>query len=356
MGGSIRIVANPPIMQFTSRPNRISLILAGDIGGTNARFGYYADGKRQALADLLTANFESADALLAAALEALDGENIEACCLALAGPVFGDEAKLTNGDLTFSRQGVAACLQDGKACSQMDVERVHLVNDIVALGSSVALSGNNHEQLFGTLGAATSSESTKGVVAVGTGLGMAVIVDGRCLPSEGGHAGVAPVGGFERELLAATEAELPENTGVISWERYLSGPGLKTLYRAVCHVWGAKPAPLDSQEISSRALAETDPTCHTTLETWVAMLATACGGLAVTALALGGIYLAGPLPLAAAEWLRGPGFRRRFEEAAWAADLQRTPVYLIDDAYAGLDGAHSIAAARLQAMDGGTAC
>lgn len=323
------------------------MILAGDIGGTNARFGCYADGKRQAVADLLTADFESADALLAAALEAL-GNDIEACCLALAGPVFGDEAKLTNGNLAFSRQGVAACLRNANGPSPVALDRVHLVNDIVALGSAVMLPGTRREQLFGTPSVAGAIDGVKGVVAVGTGLGMAVIVDGRCLPSEGGHAGVAPVGGFERELLAATEAELPDGAGVIAWERYLSGPGLTTLYRAVCRVWGAKPATIDPQEISRRALAETDPLCHTTLETWVAMLATACGGLAVTALALGGVYLAGPLPIAAAAWLRGPQFRRRFEEAAWAADLQQIPVYLIDDAYAGLDGAHGIAAAPLR--------
>ena len=68
------------------------------------------------------------------------------------------------------------------------------------------------------------------------------------------------------------------------------------------------------------------------------------GGLAVTALALGGIYLAGSIPLAIAELLRGSLFRRRFEESAWAADfLQQVPVYLVTDPLAGLEGAHIVA-------------
>ena len=316
------------------------MILAGDIGGTNARFGGYANGQRFAVANLRTRDFDSVEDLLNAALEKLARDDVEACCLAVAGPVFGDEARLTNGRLAFSRRRVADCLQARNPRSPVDVGRVHVINDLVALGSAVAAHGDAHELICGT-----PNDGTKGVVAAGTGLGMALVVDGACLPSEGGHAGVVPVGGFERELLAVTEAE-QGNAGIVAWEHYLSGPGFETLYRAVCGVWGAKPEAIAEQEISRRALAETDPLCHTTLETWLGLLATACGGFAVTTLALGGIYLAGPLPVAAAAWLRGKRFQRRFEEAAWAADyLQRIPVYLIADTYAGLDGAHLVAKA-----------
>ena len=317
------------------------MILAGDIGGTNARFGYYARGERRAVANLLTADFDTAADLLAAALEQLAGGAVEACCLAVAGPVFDDHAQLTNGTLAFSRQGVAACLQAVNGGTSLDAARVHLVNDLVGLGSAVAMGSDDYERLCGA--PSEGAGGVKGVVAVGTGLGMATIVDGKCLPSEGGHARIAPVGGFERELLAATES-LAEVGDAIAWEHYLSGPGIETLYRAVCNVWGAQPETIGQQTISSRALADADPLCHTTLETWVGMLATACGGLAVTALTLGGVYVAGPLPVAAAAWLRDQRFHRRFKEAAWAADyLQDVPVYLIADAYAGLDGAYLIA-------------
>lgn len=318
------------------------MILVGDIGGTNARFGCYVDGERRAVAHFSTTAFESVEDLLAAARDSFAEEDVTACCLAVAGPVLGDEARLTNGRLAFSRQAVAACLQVHNRHLPIELERVHLVNDLLGLGSAIAA-----RRAAGELIGGTPNDGTEGVVAAGTGLGMAILVDGKCLPSEGGHARVAPVGGFERELLAATEAEQQQNGSNVAWEHYLSGPGLETLYRAVCHVWGAPAEAINAQEISRRALAGSDPPCHTTLETWAGMLATACGSLAVTALTLGGIHLAGPLPVTAAEWLRGASFRRRFSEAAWAADyLQHIPIYLITDPCTGLDGAHEIAMSR----------
>ena len=91
-------------------------------------------------------------------------------------------------------------------------------------------------------------------------------------------------------------------------------------------------------------LAVEDPVCHTTVETLAGMLATASGGLAATGLTLGGVYIAGSVALAIADLLRAPLFRRRFNDAAWAADfLADMPIYLVADPLAGLEGARFIA-------------
>ena len=307
------------------------MILAGDIGGTHARFGAYVDGQRIALAEWKTSEYETGAALLAAALDALPPRPVEACCLAVAGPVLGGQARLTNAEMVFSRQALA---------DATGTERVALINDLVAIGSAV---GGLPDDCFERLGG-TPATGANGVVAAGTGLGMGIVVDGVCLPSEGGHARVAPVGAFERELLAVTEAEVDYSGGVVAWEHYLSGRGVEALHRAVAAVWGAAVKPLAAEEITRRGLDMSDPVCHTTLETWVGMLATAAGGLAVTALTLGGIYLAGSVPLALADLLRTPLFRRRFADAAWEADfLAQLPIYLVPDPLAGLDGARLLA-------------
>lgn len=307
------------------------MILAGDIGGTNARFGCYADGERVGVAELDADAFANGEELLAAALAELPGDTIDACCLAVAGPVLGDTVRLTNVDIEFSRSGISATT---------GADSVALVNDMVALGSAVGgLPAERFELLSGKPAA-----GVKCVVAAGTGLGMVVVAEGKCLPSEGGHARVAPVGAFERELVAFTESETAEHGGVVAWEHYLSGRGVEALYRAVCAVWATKPDALAAREITRRGLAVEDPVCHTTVETLAGMLATAAGGLAVTALSLGGIYLGGSVPLAIAEMLHDGRFRRRFEDAAWAADyLKEVPIYLIADPLIGLDGAHLIA-------------
>ena len=308
------------------------MILAGDIGGTNVRFGCYAGHECVGIVELRTSAYASGEALLRAALQALDCRAPDVCCLAVAGPVFGDQARLTNAALGFSRRAVV---------DVVGAARVILANDLVALGTGVAALPDGR---FERLGGESDAHGTKGVVAAGTGLGMGIVVNGECLPSEGGHARVAPAGAFERELLAVTESEMDENGGVVAWEHYLSGRGLVALHRAVSAVWGVGPEVHEATEITQRGLEGTDPVCHTTLETWVGLLATASGGLAVTALALGGIYIAGALPCAMAELMRSCLFRRRFEEAAWAAGyLRSVPVYLVDDPLAGLAGAHIIA-------------
>ena len=307
--------------------------LAGDIGGTNARFGSYVAGQRTGLVELPTADYSRDADLIDAALAALPSHAFGACCVAVAGPVFGAAARLTNADLVFSSRTLAAAIGGG---------RVALVNDMVALGTAVAdLPSHRFELLSGSVG-----DGTKGVIAAGTGLGMGIVVGGRCLPSEGGHARVAPVGAFERELLEITERETKD---AVAWEHYLSGRGMVTLYAAVNAVWGAKPEALTTEQIIERGNGVGDPVCDTTLNTWAGMLATAAGGLAVTSLSLGGIYLAGSVAIAMAEQLRAPLFRRRFEDAAWSADfLAEVPIHLVTDSYAGLDGA-AIIAARTQA-------
>lgn len=309
------------------------VIWAADIGGTQARFGCYADGQRIAATTLETSAHASPGALLQAARAALpDGDCAAAVGIAVAGPVLGQRAQLTNGGLAFDARTVALAF---------GTDRVVLANDIVALGAATE---GLPTACFRLLSGRPSGPagSTRGIVAAGTGLGMGIVAGGQCLPSEGGHARVAPAGALERELLAVTEAEAA-GPAVVAWEHYLSGRGIATLHRAVCRVWGTPGEALTAEEITRRAAD--DPLCHTTVETWCGLLASAAGTLAVTAMTLGGIYLAGSIPLAVAELLAGVKFRQRFEEAAWAAEFLRPmPIYLITDPLAGLDGAALLAA------------
>lgn len=329
-----------PLHETATLPQMV--ILAADIGGTVARFGRYAGGQRLATTELDTRSFDTPAALFQAATKELPGTAPSAVGLAVAGPVFEGSARLTNGQLAFHRQEIARAFA---------TRQVALVNDIVALGAAVeGLPAAGFKLLSGEPNAAGASGSgTKGIVAAGTGLGMGLVVDGRCLPSEGGHARVAPASAFERELLAATEnqADAPP---VVTWEHYLSGRGVELLYRAVCAVWGSAPAALGAKEITRRALAvDGDPVCHTTMETWAGLLATAAGTLAVTGMTLGGVYLGGSVSLAVAELLQAARFRQRFETAAWAADfLKAMPLYLVVDPLAGLDGAALLASSISQ--------
>ena len=320
-----------------------AVILAGDIGATNARFGCYRGGARVAWESLETQDYDSADALLAAAVARLPRPepHLDACCLAVAGPVMAgpedETAHLTNASLVFSRRRIGQTL---------GVPTARLVNDMVAIGAALDTLAPAQLRTLAAGGAQGGEPgAAKGILAAGTGLGMGVVVGDRCLPSEGGHARIAPAGAFERELVAVTEAELKDEGGVVAWEHYLSGRGVERLHRAVRAVWGEAGAALSATEITRRGLAGADPVCDTTVRTWVGMLASAAGGLATTAMTLGGVYFTGSVTLSLAPLLGEPLFARRFREAAWAADfLADIPLHLVTDSCAGLDGAARLAA------------
>jgi glucokinase len=228
--------------------------------------------------------------------------------------------------LRFAAQELAAALE----CP------VRLVNDFYALATAVP-SLEHLERLGGN----PAGAGVKAVVGPGSGLGMSILVPEagggfRVLPSEGGHADLAPANHLERELLGVLMAEHP----AVCWETVLSGPGLVNLYRAVATLWGTEARDLTSEEISRRGLAADDPVCHQTLEAFFGLLGSAAGNLALTVCAEGGVYIGGGIVPALRDFAVASSLRRRFDERAelegFTTDI---PLYLILDPYPGLVGA-----------------
>ena len=297
-------------------------VAAADIGATHARFRV-VDAAGAATEHMRgTRDYADAVSLMAAGLG--DG-GADALCVAVGGPVTDGSARLTNGALEFDERTLAR---------ELDIGRVLLVNDLVALGTEVP---HLDAASLRTLGGAAAGTGTRAVLAPGTGLGMAVVTgDGRVLPSEGGHAPFAPADPLEQELLGVLAAELR----YVSWEDVLSGPGIGNLYRAVCAVWGAAPEDLTPSEVTERGVSLADPVCHQTLEVYCAALGNAAGALCVTSCAVGGVYLGGGIPPRIAGFLAGSGFRRRFEERGRMTDYVRDiGTAIVLDAAAGLAGA-----------------
>ena len=297
-------------------------IAAADIGATRSRFRA-ADGTRVVGERVCaTADHEDGVALVAAGL---GDAAADVLCIAVGGVVTDGRARLTNGAIEFDARAIAGAL---------GIDRVVLVNDLVALGTEVPyLDGAS----LRSLGGAGIGAGTRAVIAPGTGLGMAVVTgEGQVLPSEGGHAPFAPADPLEQEILGALAAELR----YVSWEDVLSGPGIANLYRAVCGVWGAAPEDLAPSDVTERGVTLADPVCHRTLEIYCAALGNAAGGLCVTSCADGGVYLGGGIPPRIADFLADSGFRRRFEERGRMTDYVRGigTAIILDDG-AGLAGA-----------------
>lgn len=305
-----------------------SRILVGDVGATHARFGL-ADGSGaiESVRVYSTSEFSRGDAMIETYLDDATPEDLIGGCLAVAGPVVGDSARLTNHPVGFQADDLVA---------QLGCDQVWLVNDFVAVSHAVTrLPASQLKRLGGANGA-----GVRCVLGPGTGLGVGILVpegdDFRVLPSEGGHGNLAPTNALEVEVLGALSA----GTAFLCWETVLSGPGLLNLYRAVCGVWGAAPEVHRPEEVTARGLGADDPVCHQTLEMFCGMLGTAAGNLAVTLCATGGVYLAGGILPQMTDFLAGSAFRRRFEERGLLTDyLRPVATDLVLDTAAGLKGA-----------------
>lgn len=299
-------------------------ILVADIGATNARFTWAEGDRLNDGVRLRTADYTDSERLVADALAQLEPGSASAVGIAMAGAVKDGRGTLTNVPLTFD----AARLGQTLGCP------VTVVNDFVAVAR--ALPELEHLRQIG--GQATTT-GVKAAIGPGTGLGMGVLVPlgkgWRVLPSEGGHADLAPGSALEAEILTILQAEL----GHVSWEAAVSGPGLERLYRAMCRLWGVEAEELDAEQISARGVDAEEPVCHQTLETFFSLLGAAAGNLAVTVYARGGVYLAGGIVPRLADFAVSSPMRRRFEERGPMTELVRAiPLYVIEDAEPGMIG------------------
>jgi len=302
-------------------------VLVADIGGTNARLALGVDGRLTEPVVLPTAEAGDAAALLADALARLGGARPSAAVLSLAGPVDGGRGRLTNGSLAFDADALARQL----ACP------VRLINDFQALAR--ALPELDMVRQLG--GGAPQATGVRAVLGPGSGLGMALLVptDGgwQVVPSEGGHADLAPGSALEQEIVA----QLRTDGGAVSWEFLLSGPGLSRLHGALSALWGGIPGePLTPAEIVERGRDAADPLCHQTLDLFFGLLGAAAGNLCLVAKATGGVYLGGGIVPRLADFAVTSPLRRRFEERAGLAELvAAVPLFLILDSWPGLTGA-----------------
>jgi glucokinase len=311
--------------------------LVGDIGGTNARFGWIeAVGgpvlhvQKLAVAD--HAGLAQAAAHYLADIAARLGPGYRAprrAALAVATAVDGDLIAFTNSRWRFSRREVQAAL---------GLERLWVLNDFEALALSLPRLKPQQLKAHGALPVAAG---TLAVVGPGTGLGVGGVVQTRqgwlALPGEGGHATLAASDDFENQVLAHARRALPH----VSGERLLSGIGLPTLHAAVAAALGAAPSPaLDSAAIISRGCSSEDAVCAQTLETFCALLGGFAGNVALTLGARGGVYIGGGIVPRLGELFFRSRFRACFEaKGRFQPYLAAIPTALITDTLAALTGA-----------------
>jgi glucokinase len=272
--------------------------LAADIGATKAHlalFPCFSTRKEPAGEEILpSAAYSSCEDLLEDFLGRMKVKP-EGAVLAVAGPVMGEKAKLTNLPWEITSASLKA---------RFGLKKVILVNDILALAAGIPLLGTEDQVTLQE--GRTDPEGVCAIIAPGTGLGEAFFVKEargyRTFPSEGGHADFAPGNPLEAELYLKLAAEF----GHVSWDHLVSGRGISRIYRFLAERSGPGGETLSCLEagqdatpaIIAAALHKSPPCPRSreTLEIFSRILAAEAGNMALRFWAGGGVYLGGGIP------------------------------------------------------------
>ena len=322
------------------------MILAGDVGGTKTLLALYEDGAspRGPRLEARRSSLEapSLEALALDFVKASGGARLTRAVFGVAGPVVNNRCETTNLPWVVSGDALSAALGGAE---------VMLMNDLEAAGRGIATLGADDLEF---LQRGERALGNRVLIAAGTGLGESILVWARerhrPVASEGGHADWAPNDALEDELLAWLRARY----GHVSAERVLSGHGLADLYRFLSATGrGAEP-----EGMAERFAAASDPAAFVTeaaldgsceraliaLRKWVEVYGAEAGNLALTGLALGGVFVGGGIAPRIPTVLRDGRFVRAFNaKGRLESLLERMPVALLLDARIGLWGAATVA-------------
>jgi glucokinase len=332
------------------------VLLAADVGGTKTLLGLFKRAPERPVrieaGEFVTLEYDS---LVPMIREFLKAEGVEpgavaASTFGVAGAVTDQVARLTN----------VPWLVDAAAIGQAaGLRNVYLLNDLEAMAHSVSVLEPN--ELAVLQQGVAQPGGNAGVIAAGTGLGEAILlnVDGRFQPgaTEAGHADWGARTPREIEMLGA----LTRVYGRCSNEHVISGPGLVNIYQFTHDAFGSRdwispaalvpaktcpgvgaigdPADLPAA-ISRSALEKRCAKCVETLDLFVAAYGAEAGNLALRTVATAGVYVGGGIAPKILPTLQSGLFLDAFRAKEPLADFVATvPVAVILNSEAGLLGA-----------------
>lgn len=349
----------------------MSHILAGDIGGTRARFALLeAGGKRvlhqEVLESRTFATFEAALLRFLTGARKVVGKGkvapkILAASFGIAGPVVDQRVKTTNLPWVIDAASIA---------SEFSIARVTLLNDLVAVGLGALAAGPSKLKSI-HLGLPKRTGGNVAAIAAGTGLGEASFVwDGKthiACATEGAHVDFAPRNPIEIELWKLLAREY----GHVSYERVASGSTIAALYTFFvrdqrvpespkCASFVAR-APDQNVAVVELATKGASEAAMRAIELWSSVYGAEAGNLALKCLATSGILVCGGASARLASVLasglpkrkksaRSPGaspFIEGFlDKGRMRPLLEQIPVAVCMEPLAGLLGAASHAAGQ----------
>jgi glucokinase len=323
------------------------MILAGDIGGTNARLAYFQaqNGRLELMSERVfpSREFSEFGEIVSKFLQGSDLRP-DVACFGIAGPVHNGRVETSN---------LPWVIEQSLLAKQLRLPATLLINDLEANAWGVGALSPQDLVALNQVGPAVGNQA---VIAPGTGLGEAGLYwngsQHEVFSSEGGHVDFAPQGELQIELLRFLEGRF----GHVSYERVLSGPGLVNVYEFL-HGKNSGDEPASFAEklghgdaaaaISKAALDGTNRLAEQALDLWVSVYGAEAGNLALKAMATGGIFLGGGISPKILPKLTGPIFLQAFHDKGRLRPLlEGIPVWVITNDKAALLGAARCAATK----------
>lgn len=351
----------------------MNTFLAGDIGGTKTRLAIVTVAGTQVHieheASFPSQDYAKFESLLGEFLSGIETQNGQAryplpqagegaivsrcefkisfAAFGVAGPVQGRVVQTTNlpwlidADALMRQFGFAQCT---------------LLNDLEATAYGLPALGS--DDLLTLQAGASDAAGNLAVIAAGTGLGEAGLFwngeQHQPFATEGGHASFAPGNTLEFALLRHLQQQFQH----VSWERVVSGMGLRDMHEFLCHYRHA-PAPdwLVAEmtggdagaAISNAALDGRDTICAETMRCFVRLYAAEAGNLALKVMSRGGIFLGGGIAPKILPMLQSAEFLEAFlNKGRMRPLLEAMPVRVILNDRAALYGP-ALRAAQLAA-------
>lgn len=317
--------------------NQVKLFpfIVADIGGTNARFSLVT-GFNSATKDLELSHqqvyacqdFINFEDLIGGYISSLGDVKPIGAAVAIAGPLLGNCIKMTNLTWEISAETIQ---------KQFKLKRFRCINDFGALAYSTLQLAQ--DDLLVIHQGVDNANASRAIIGPGTGLGVAGLVKSgdHWLPvaGEGGHVTCAPVSKIEMEIRKIIEP----GDKHISAERFVSGPGLVNIYKALSQINNTAFEAISPSEISQRAITKSDRACEEALKQFCKMLGTVAGNACLVYGAFGGVYLGGGiLPKIQSEELLSLIAERFQQKGRMQGLLDNVPLYMLRGEFTALKG------------------
>jgi glucokinase len=325
------------------------MILAGDIGGTNARLALFEDGAKKPVrqARFESRKYKSLEAVLGEFLAPRDVKRVKAATFGVAGPVIDQKCVATNFPWVVDARVIAR---------KVGLAKVTLLNDLVALAfGALTVPKSKLRVIQGARPKKTGGNIA--VIAAGTGLGEAALIwDGEKhvpLATEGGHTDFAA-----RTLLEWELADwLEKKYGHVSYERIVAGPGISHLYDFFADVKKVRDSKANTELLAESAdrnaaittlgMARTSEPASLAIDLFAQVYGAEAGNLALKTLATGGVYVAGAIAGHVVAAIERGGFLEAFlDKGRFRGLLEKMGVAVVLDTDIGLAGSRYHAGVR----------